>query len=549
MPAPDLYLRLKKKWSEHGRSLDVTLKTLTLGSADLTTGWYGKGYSDSTINMAIVFKGTQKHLLQPGIVMTQDAIGYTKDTVREGDQIVDQNSNTFTIVTVHDHNILDQFMFNECDLKLHPAAARGASSWSLWSGSNSPYHRLVRALEKNAAHSSTVTIYPLVLGGVDSETGWYAKSYGLGTQISCVILDKAASNTVLRPLGLYTEYTHAGFTQADLNEGDIIKDYVGVLHRVRNYTPRVVADQLVFLDLDLELMETFRFLDAALIPDFSMQLSSYALGDEYNPATINQGTITEDGTVYYLPGAHVDTKNAHAIEWNPPGVDWIFDHWEAGSNIVFDDDEANPTTAYIQSGQSGGIIAVFVELVYTIGLDVDPDDPCDVNRIVLAINGKVYNGPWPRTDTENPSVQDVLATFNINYDELDHWEATGGVSLADPNVNPCSVTITADGTLKCVSRGIAIVFESKHLTVGGDTNKGKIGYWMLGDWQWQFDPLPQTSSPWEKQTLAFKWDPKTSGKTFDHWETAGLVTVDNANSNPTNVTIAGSGTLRAVYTG
>lgn len=129
--------------------------------------------------MAILYKDTQRMILRPGLFMAQNAVGITKDTVIEGDEILDANGNTFTVTAVHDHNILNQFEFNECDLKLQPQAQRGASSWSLWSGPSSPFYRLVRTLEKNAAKSSVMTIYPLLLSTTpDTETGWYNKSYG-----------------------------------------------------------------------------------------------------------------------------------------------------------------------------------------------------------------------------------------------------------------------------------------------------------------------------------------------------------------------------------
>lgn len=546
MPAPDLFLLLKKKWSEHGRTLDLTLRTLTLGSADLTTGWYSKSFNTSTIQMAILYKATQRSLLHAGIFMSQEAVGITKTAVREGDEILDANANTFTVLAVHDHNILDQFMFNQCDLKLQAQGTRAPSSWNVWSGAGSPFERLVRATEKNAAHSSTVTFYALALGAVDAVTGWYAKSYALGVAISCVILDKSASNQVLRPLGLYTEYKHAGFTQADINQGDIIKDYVGALHRIRNATPRVIADKLAYQDLELEQIEVTPCLDAALIPDFMLSLRSYVLGEIGDEGSGEQGTITEDGHGYALPNTHADSKIPHAILWNPPSIDFLFDHWEGSANVTFDDYLANPTNANILSGSTGMIEAIFapptVELYATLW------SPCDPTRCTLTILTDVYYGPWPKTDLDHASVQTVLATFGRAYEELDHWESTGAVAIDDIHANPCVITVTGNGTLTCVGRSIDVLLTSINDADPSDVDKGKIGFSYDGITYFWYDPLPQTSYGWPRgTTYPWQWDPKASGATFVRWETTGAIILSDPYANPVVVTINGAGTLRAVY--
>jgi hypothetical protein len=98
-------------------SFDVTRRKLALGSANATTGWYVKSYTESTIEMIIFPRAAQKLAVDAGVYVRLDAVGLTADPVEEGDQIEDANSVIYEVKTVKPHYFGDSFMWRECDLE------------------------------------------------------------------------------------------------------------------------------------------------------------------------------------------------------------------------------------------------------------------------------------------------------------------------------------------------------------------------------------------------------------------------------------------------
>ena len=81
-----LWERLKRTFSKHG-SLDVTLRTLSLGDRDEESGHRAKSYSDSTIQMLVLMKGARQQLLNVGTYCRLDAVGFTNRPVKVADEI------------------------------------------------------------------------------------------------------------------------------------------------------------------------------------------------------------------------------------------------------------------------------------------------------------------------------------------------------------------------------------------------------------------------------------------------------------------------------
>jgi hypothetical protein len=101
-------------------SLEVTLRTLSLGTRDSTTGWYAKDYTDSTIKMYIATKGSNPHIMGVGYYVSLDALGFTKELVNVYDQIVDAANRVWEIKAVTPIAIGDVLKFYTCDLKELP---------------------------------------------------------------------------------------------------------------------------------------------------------------------------------------------------------------------------------------------------------------------------------------------------------------------------------------------------------------------------------------------------------------------------------------------
>jgi len=98
----------------------VIRHALTLGSRDSMTGWYAKTFTESDIEMVILTKGSRQLALQLGYYVSLDALGFTVNYVREGDQIEDSISRFWEVKAVQPITIGDSLRFYLCDLKELP---------------------------------------------------------------------------------------------------------------------------------------------------------------------------------------------------------------------------------------------------------------------------------------------------------------------------------------------------------------------------------------------------------------------------------------------
>lgn len=123
--------------------LDVTLRSLSLGTADATTGLYAKSYATSTIQMSFMPKGSSQIQTSAGTYVKHDLIGVTSDAVLEGDQIL-HNSVYYEVTHVQVHPVLSlvnntsPFSYYFCyltKLPLHVDRAATSGTWHLDSAS------------------------------------------------------------------------------------------------------------------------------------------------------------------------------------------------------------------------------------------------------------------------------------------------------------------------------------------------------------------------------------------------------------------------------
>ena len=87
-----------------------------LGTRDSVTGWYAKGYAESTIDMVIVPRGANSLSLKTGVYARLDAVGLTQDVVLVGDEVETIPHVFYEVKTIRENWIGDSFEFRACDL-------------------------------------------------------------------------------------------------------------------------------------------------------------------------------------------------------------------------------------------------------------------------------------------------------------------------------------------------------------------------------------------------------------------------------------------------
>lgn len=113
----DMYAQLKRRIEQLGASTNVTHYILSLGAQDAETGQYAKSFAaGATIQMLIISRAARHIVTSMGVIMHCDALGFTKDTVNEGDEIKDSSSTYYVIDSVKSHYVGDKLIVYECQL-------------------------------------------------------------------------------------------------------------------------------------------------------------------------------------------------------------------------------------------------------------------------------------------------------------------------------------------------------------------------------------------------------------------------------------------------
>lgn len=116
-----MYAQLKRRIEQLGASTDVTHYVLSLGAQDGETGQYAKSFAaGATIQMPIVGRAARHMVTGMGVIFASDAIGFTRDSVSEGDEIKDSSSTYYVIDSVKSHYVGDQLIAHECQLTHMP---------------------------------------------------------------------------------------------------------------------------------------------------------------------------------------------------------------------------------------------------------------------------------------------------------------------------------------------------------------------------------------------------------------------------------------------
>jgi hypothetical protein len=106
----------------------------------------------------------------------------------------------------------------------------------------------IRVMEDKGANAD-VTLESLVLGGQDSETGWYGAAYNNST-IKMIILPRGKKEYEV-PAGHAFSINFAGFTASQVLEGDLIVAVDHRLYHVISVTPHAVGNITIYYELEL----------------------------------------------------------------------------------------------------------------------------------------------------------------------------------------------------------------------------------------------------------------------------------------------------------
>ena len=105
--------------------------------------------------------------------------------------------------------------------------------------------------------SFTVTLYGLFLGDQDTTTGWYRKGY-VYQSITMAIIPRGAT-VALMSVGKVCRLDAVGFTNYEVQEGDVVGDVYGNYWSIEAKKPFVWGDEFVYYDCDLKKLLNFPF--------------------------------------------------------------------------------------------------------------------------------------------------------------------------------------------------------------------------------------------------------------------------------------------------
>jgi hypothetical protein len=95
----------------------VTYYNLFLGDQDSVTGWFRKGFTIESVEMAIVPNGTIQMLTGMGYYGRHNAEGLTNYDVKKGSIVKDGYGVHYLIVGIQPFKWLNKFVYNACDLE------------------------------------------------------------------------------------------------------------------------------------------------------------------------------------------------------------------------------------------------------------------------------------------------------------------------------------------------------------------------------------------------------------------------------------------------
>jgi len=184
---------------------------------------------------------------------------------------------------------------------------------------------------------------------------------------------------------------------------------------------------------------------------FSARITFYT-----TPSSV--GSITYDGTTYtngqYIWEVNLPPEygNTRSIQANTPSG-YTFTGWTTAGSVSVTN-PSNPSTTLTVNGP-GDLTANFSPIIYRIHLESKEDNSATSNLGTITFDGSSFGLPTNVSKTAGS----YSATYNpASGYAFDHWETTGGISVASANSQTTTVTVSNAGTLTAVYKTIPPVF-------------------------------------------------------------------------------------------
>jgi len=250
---------------------------------------------------------------------------------------------------------------------------------------------------------------------------------------------------------------------------------------------------------------------------FSGDLGAFTLDDDADPPYSNTKIFSN------LDAGSYDVTETVPTGWDLTSVTFTGDTDGGSSSSI--------STATIDLDPGEEINVTFTDERAQCTVDFYTD-PSTVGSVTF-MSTEYVNGNSD-TFTYGTSGQ-VTANVPTGY-TFSHWVVSGNVAVGSTTDNPTTFTVTCGGSLTAVFTQIqcTVEFYTDPSTVG--TISFESGTYSNGD-----------SDTFAYRTSGLATANVPVGYVFDHWVVSGNVAVSSTTANPTTVTVACGGTLKAVF--
>jgi hypothetical protein len=164
----------------------------------------------------------------------------------------------------------------------------------------------------------------------------------------------------------------------------------------------------------------------------------------------NLGQIKLDGTGYILPNDLSAEGGGYTVEY-VPASGYSFVSWETTSGISVSSSTAN-TTFMTVSSPGGTLRAVYKTsstITYSIHLESRQNTSATSNKGTIVFDGVSYSS-LPTDISKEAKSYSISYTAASGYD-FDHWETSGGISVASSNSRETTATVSSTGTSRTLT--------------------------------------------------------------------------------------------------
>jgi hypothetical protein len=285
---------------------------------------------------------------------------------------------------------------------------------------------------------------------------------------------------------------------------------------------------------------------------------------EKNGPTQNLGSIQLGNYLFeQLPvNSWQVPSGEYVLNYTPPDPDYSnavyykFLNWTTEGPITVSNPNSSLTKATIIG--NGNITAFYERYIpespkkFTLTLrsrNEDNSPPPNLGNITLTrpLYSTTYTLPNSASGLDQGDYPLLYTPRNASYYFV-KWEWLGGCSIFSGTSSATTVTVFGDGTVTAVYStkppkysSVTVTLQSQEISSPSPTNKGQIQF--AGG----IFSLPATTTV-AQGMYTIRYLPE-NGYTFLYWTTTSKITVLDATSSTTTVTVSGDGTITAFYRG